>query len=459
MVVREVLGSIERPFAWTSARACATTKNIIASGLTQLREQGWLPEMGGKRGGLLCNGPADLLNVLKASRNSKSTAYWVIDDVETLTEGARSTEGTKFLQFLVQLKQFQIRCKLCIILISRVSWDSFQQGSSYEENGPTSLFFPAYTVQQLQEILLSEREVLIPKLSPSELLSGAVALSSEEEKEKQWKRFLNIVVPSVSQCTNSIHMLRYLSSKLFGSYACDDGAEGKRFKPKLQKVIQHMRAKGISNVTLAEFFERERVLEQQSSKDGGDAEITFGCEAVPDLHSQAFVTSMPYMGKMILLAAYIAGWNPHTSDNRIFGRTKTVKRRRKDPLLMNKKAEKIQEAKLGGPGTFTVERLVSILKSLFKLEGDYLEDSDLLDKLEESGDTDYEDYLRTKVHSQETYQIIKTFTSQSLLSPGSVESASMCCEHYRLQCNLKEAAALKIAKGLGINLHDYLVYI
>mmetsp|Transcript_8794 Transcript_8794/g.25091 ORF Transcript_8794/g.25091 Transcript_8794/m.25091 type:complete len:181 (-) Transcript_8794:1328-1870(-) len=48
MVVREVLGSIERPFAWTSARACATTKNIIASGLTQLREQGWLPEMGGK---------------------------------------------------------------------------------------------------------------------------------------------------------------------------------------------------------------------------------------------------------------------------------------------------------------------------------------------------------------------------------------------------------------------------
>jgi len=35
----------------------------------------------------------------------------------------------------------------------------------------------------------------------------------------------------------------------------------------------------------------------------------------------------------------------------------------------------------------------------------------------------------------------------------------MCSELYRLQCNLKESAALKIAKSLGIQLADYLVYV
>ena len=65
-------------------------------------------------------------------------------------------------------------CKLVVILISRVSWESFQQGCSYEENEPLSLFFPAYTVPQLQEILLRERNVL-----------AASGTSTEE-----WKSFL-----------------------------------------------------------------------------------------------------------------------------------------------------------------------------------------------------------------------------------------------------------------------------
>ena len=208
---------------------------------------------------------------------------------------------------------------------------------------------------------------MVPK-STATVMQGE---DGEDEGRREWKRFLSIVVPAVSQYTGSIHMLRYLCSKLFASFDKSD-----RFGSRLQRVIQHMRARGISNVTLAEFFERDRVSQVQSGADFASL----------DSHSQAFVSSLPYLGKLLLLSAYVAGWNPHTSDNRVFGRTKTVKRRRKDPQLMNRKAEKVQEAKLAGPGTFTVDRLMAILRSLFKLEGTYLEDADLMDEFERDGE-------------------------------------------------------------------------
>ena len=71
-------------------------------------------------------------------------------------------------------------------------------------------------------------------------------------------------------------------------------------------------------------------------------------------------------------------------------------------MLMNRKAEKIEEAKLVGPGTFTTERLVYLLGSLYKMEGAYLDDSALLDTLEARGDSHYKTHLRKKVHCQET---------------------------------------------------------
>ena len=112
-------------------------------------------------------------------------------------------------------------------------------------------------------------------------------------------------------------------------------------------------------------------------------------------------------------------------------------------------------SKLLGPGTFTVDRLMGILKSLYKIEGD------CDPEIEDEYDEDYEDYLRTRLHCQETYQLMKTFASFNILSPGSgqMDSGSMHCEHFRLQCNLKEQAAHKIAKSLGINLQDYLLYV
>ena len=132
-------------------------------------------------------------------------------------------------------------------------------------------------------------------------------------------------------------------------------------------------------------------------------------------------------------------------------------------MLMDKHSMKIQDSKLLGPGTFTIDRLVGILKSMYKLEGDYEDDFDFTDDDDESTHVanDLDDYLRCKIHSQETYQLIKTFTSMSIFSPGTADSSngSMHGEHYRLQCNLKEQAAHKIAKTLGINLADYLLYV
>ena len=542
VVVKSILKKLGRPYAYTSARACGNPRNCLQSALDALANQNWLRPSSSasdfsseiscpsqsqssfhsqvQAHHFSCDKPSDLLPILESHVShvcGEKTAYWVVDDAESFTE---TTEGTKFMTFLVQLRHFlqtfnhresrkkknagnmsgeaaatveeeeeesesekkeKSCCKLVVILISRVSWESFQQGCSYEENEPLSLFFPAYTVPQLQEILLRERNVL-----------AASGTSTGE-----WKSFLNLLVPAMSQYTSSIHMLRYLSSKLHSFYfektksqaedstsasrSCLSDGGGKNggnnsnayaaFKPQLQRVIHHMRTQGMSNVTLSEFFERERLnglqqqQQQQQQEKNEDLHHRFGgasastgalrLKASSCEPSEAFIKNLPYIGKMLLLSAYIAGWNPSTSDNRLFGRTKIVKRRKKDPMLMTKKSTKIQDSKLLGPGTFTVDRLMGILKSLYKIEGD------CDPEIEDEYDEDYEDYLRTRLHCQETYQLMKTFASFNILSPGSgqMDSGSMHCEHFRLQCNLKEQAAHKIAKSLGINLQDYLLYV
>ncbi len=88
----------------------------------------------------------------------------------------------------------------------------------------------------------------------------------------------------------------------------------------------------------------------------------------------------------------------------------------------------------------------------------------LLQRELESNPKDEEVYLSRKVHCQGTYQLVKTFTRASLFSPASCSGDNgagrldLAGEGYRLQCNLKEQAAFKVAKSLGITLSDYLVY-
>ena len=142
--------------------------------------------------------------------------------------------------------------------------------------------------------------------------------------------------------------MRYLAHKMFPMYrkCCreegeDEGAGGAylAFKPQLQVVLRHMRSRGTVNVqALAEYFQREDVH--------GDAGL---CGDVDGNGSvRKFVANLPYMSKMILIAAYIAGWNPTSADDSLFhsGRKMGRKRPRKDAMASTRKSIKMFESKM-----------------------------------------------------------------------------------------------------------------
>ncbi|KAJ7220673.1 origin recognition complex subunit 5 C-terminus-domain-containing protein [Mycena pura] len=96
--------------------------------------------------------------------------------------------------------------------------------------------------------------------------------------------------------------------------------------------------------------------ETQPLADDGEVEVGDGRMA-----------DLPQMSKFILVAAYIASTNPHTSDLRMFGRGLDEKKRRR---RVNRVSAKTGPTKLPqrvvGPSPFPLDRLIAILGALLE---------------------------------------------------------------------------------------------
>lgn len=475
-IVKAIVRETGCPCAYTSARACASPRNVMKSALDELSRAGWIAPPHNAT----CERPADLIALLDASRvDDGRTAYWIVDDAETLcTSGGAHNDRARFVTFLVQLSQLMLRPRpLCVILLSRVGWEAFQGGAAHEDCEPTCVFMPAYSVPQLQRILFGERRHLAAKQMATP--------PADADADADWRRFLAVVVPAVSHYTSSIHLTRFLAARLYPAWrtcaqasplaslpasvsggappgattAPSDREMYAAFKPHLQRALQHMRTHGTSNAALAEHFDREAPMLSPRAKrpmEDASASTTLPFSTGGD-SGERFVANLPYISRMLLVAAFVSGWNPSSADDRLFhGQRRMVKRRRNDPLLANRREDKARQTRLQGPGTFSMDRLLSVLRALVKLEG-----AGVPDGSQGAGgaaeDTEAR-FAAQQVHSMETYAQIRSLVASCVLSAAGADG-SLHSDTLRLQCNLKEEAAHRLAKSVGVDLATYLVYV
>uniref|UniRef100_A0A3Q1JFK8 Uncharacterized protein n=1 Tax=Anabas testudineus TaxID=64144 RepID=A0A3Q1JFK8_ANATE len=224
----------------------------------------------------------------------------------------------------------QVEDNVTVILLSEIVWDKFRPNTGCFE--PLVLNFPDYSKGELQQILSQDRH---PSYS-AEFYSS----------------YINILLGVFYSVCRDLRELRHLAALNFSKF-CEPLAEGKvketdthklwrNIEPHLKRAMQTVYLREVSSLQWEQ-------MQQMEEKETG---------ALRGLSAHTHV-ELPYYSKFLLIAAYLASYNPARTDKRFF--LKHHGKIRKTKFL--KKNEKTSNHLLG-PKPFALDRLLAIFYSV-----------------------------------------------------------------------------------------------
>ncbi|KAJ8381753.1 hypothetical protein SKAU_G00025310 [Synaphobranchus kaupii] len=251
------------------------------------------------------------------------TRYIVLDRAELLRDmDANLLPGFLRLQELVE-------DNLTVILLSQIVWDKFRPNTGCFE--PLLLHFPNYNKAELQEILAQDTH---PSYS-SELYSS----------------YINILLGVFYSVCRDVRELRHLAALNFPKFCepLETGEAKEKDAHKLWRNIEPHLKKAMQTVYLREVSSVQWEEQQTDERETADRRGLSAHEHV----------ELPYYSKYLLIAAYLASYNPARTDRRFF--LKHHGKIKKTNFL--KKHEKTSNHLLG-PKPFPLDRLLAIFYSV-----------------------------------------------------------------------------------------------
>ncbi|XP_073095081.1 origin recognition complex subunit 5 isoform X2 [Manis javanica] len=216
-----------------------------------------------------------------------------------------------------------------VIFLSEIVWEKFRPNTGCFE--PFVLYFPDYSIGNLQKILSHDH--------PPEYTADFYAA------------YINILLGVFYTVCRDLNELRHLAVLNFPKY-CEPVVKGEaseRDTRKLWRNIEPHLKKAMQTVYLREISSSQWEKLQKDDTDPGQ---------LKGLSAHTHV-ELPYYSKFILIAAYLASYNPARTDKRFF--LKHHGKIKKTNFL--KKHEKTSNHLLG-PKPFPLDRLLAILYSI-----------------------------------------------------------------------------------------------
>ncbi|KAK3762807.1 hypothetical protein RRG08_040502 [Elysia crispata] len=269
----------------------------------------------------------NLKSLVSDNELRKETLYIVLDKAERL----RSTNPV-LLPALLRLQELS-GLNICTILISEIVWEKFRAGTGFCE--PYCLNFPDYTRNELMEIMVLDA----PAACESELYS----------------LYVNMVLSVFHMVCRDLRELRHIARLNFDYFI--EPVKTEECAPsnarKLWKNIEPHLKKALKSVYLREVSSRQWELMQQAELADDDSSQAV---APPRSHVE-----LPFYSKFLLIAAYLASYNPLKCDRRFFAKYSGKSSRRMAKLI--KKNERASNHLLG-PKTFPIDRMMAIFYSI-----------------------------------------------------------------------------------------------
>uniref|UniRef100_A0A8C0FAA5 Origin recognition complex subunit 5 n=1 Tax=Bubo bubo TaxID=30461 RepID=A0A8C0FAA5_BUBBB len=242
------------------------------------------------------------------------TLYIVLDRAEQLRE-----MEANILPAFLRLQELTDR-NVTVVLLSEIVWELFRPNTGCFE--PFTLYFPDYSIGHLQKILSQNHP--------------------PEYSVDFYAAYINILLGVFYMVCRDLKELQHLAALNFSKY-CEPvvrGEANERDTRKLWKNIEPHLKKAMHTVYLREISSLWMFR------------VGFGLSA----HTHV---ELPYYSKFLLIAAYLASYNPVRTDKRFF--LKHHGKIRKTNFM--KKHEKTSNHLLG-PKPFPLDRLLAILYSI-----------------------------------------------------------------------------------------------
>jgi hypothetical protein len=275
-----------------------------------------------------------------------STTYLVFDDAHLLQSMPGGADLVAALAHLDELS----RRSVFVVLISRAPWTHLP---TLPLSRVMAVRFPAYSSEDLVRILEQSR--------PRECGNAAA-----------FRSFCSMVVGHMRHVTRCLRELRHLLRLLYPRFIQLLRTNAATSPSTLQSLMKYhllvcFNHAGLRDLTPAQLDELAR---QVATRTGGEDYVTTGAAAAAAAaaaHSPGvgLLLDMPTMPKIVILAAFLASYNPQDLDAKYFVADSSAKRRRKAPKPRQQAAAaRGLSQHIIGPRLFEHKRMVAIFHHL-----------------------------------------------------------------------------------------------
>lgn len=328
LVVNTLLQKQKLPHVLVNCVECYSQRFLYEHILNQLHEE--LTPLVESSSMMRCENMNDFVRLLKQVLIEKGlgdqTVYIVLDKAERL----RDMEANILPAFL-RLQELTQQ-NLCVIMISEIVWEKYRSGTGFSE--PFVIHFPDYSKGELVQIMSED--------CPSEYPADFYNL------------YVNLVLSIFYYACRNLKELRHLVSINFGKYVhpIKTGEAELGESKKLWKNIEPHLKKALQTLYLREVSSSQWERYQQELESSEDVSLQ-------GLSYRSHV-ELPFYSKYLLIAAYLASYNPAKSDKKFFAKH-SGKGGKKTMAI--KKHERTSNHMLG-PKPFPLDRLMAIFYSI-----------------------------------------------------------------------------------------------
>ncbi|XP_043254497.1 origin recognition complex subunit 5 [Colletes gigas] len=257
-----------------------------------------------------------IINLKEVSLMDRRPIVIVFDKCEKLRD-----MNASLLPAFSRLKELS-NVNVCVIFISGIVWEKFHAKIGIYE--PIKIHFPQYMRNEFAEILLSFKPC--------------------DYEELFYKNYLNLFLSVFFRFCRDLNELRYMAKINFSKYIQPIETD------KSNKVDSTILWRNISAVFKANL----EVIYLRVSSDDFVKNNQFSKE-IESTTKLALSFELPYYAKYILIASYLASYNPAKEDKHLF-----VKEKMKKKIRASSKKKTAKLSTQCGPYNFPVSRMLAI---------------------------------------------------------------------------------------------------